>query len=226
MVDESGDRLRLIGVNAPDEGECLHTEASVRLAELLTLPHTVDDDVETRDRFGRRLVYVTVTERETSILVNEAMVAEGLAFPIHAGDDRRHEERLFAARDTARTEGTGFWDPSACGNGALVVLEITAVSHDPPGPDTEDLDGEYVTIGNPGPVTVGLGGWSVRDESTANRFHFPGDAELAAGAEVTVTSGAGAFGFGLETPVWNNDGDTVMVLDPSGRVSALADVAG
>jgi len=71
-----GQRVRLLGVNAPELGRCLSDAARARLNELV-LNKTIRLTEEKRDTYGRRmgLVYIGDT------LVNEVMLKEGYARP-------------------------------------------------------------------------------------------------------------------------------------------------
>ena len=69
---KSGDRVRLLGVNAPEKGLCGSTEAAQKLTELVE-NKIISLEEEKRDEYGRRmgLVYVGNT------LVNLEMVKTG-----------------------------------------------------------------------------------------------------------------------------------------------------
>lgn len=222
LEDAEGTRYRLIGINAPDAPECLADEATDRLAELIEPGVALTTDVESEDQFERRLVYVHARpdgERtDGNGLINRRMVAEGLALAIHSQPNQVYEELLFAAQAEARNSRRGMWAQDACGSGPIARVEVSEVVWNPPGPDEDALDLEYVVLVNDAEDPVDLTGWIVRDESTQNRFTFPDGFVLGPGEEVTVTSGNGELGFGMDTPIWNNSGDTVLVLDDQGRI--------
>ncbi len=90
----------------------------------------------------------------------------------------------------------------------------------PDGPDEDDLNGEFVVLGNQA-AEIDLTGWTVRDESSANRYALPDGFTLAEGAGVTIHTGCGEdtatdLYWCADQPVWNNDGDTALLLDPVG----------
>lgn len=70
----NGDRVRLLGTNTPELGDCYAPESVEKLKRLI-LNKPVRITEEKRDAYGRRmgLVYVGVT------LVNEVMIQEGYA---------------------------------------------------------------------------------------------------------------------------------------------------
>jgi endonuclease YncB( thermonuclease family) len=71
-----GDRVRLLGVNAPETGRCGSAEAAAELSKLIS-GKSVRIEEEKRDTYGRRmgLVYVGST------LVNQSMLSAGWARP-------------------------------------------------------------------------------------------------------------------------------------------------
>jgi micrococcal nuclease len=133
-------------------------------------------------------------------------------------------DRLEAAQREAKESQLGLWAPEACGPRAEASLDVVAMEHDPPGNENDNLNDEWVMIRNDGDTLVDLTGWTIRDESASNRFSFPSGFALAPGESVTIHSGCGQdFGTFLHwcsvgAAIWNNDGDTVFVLDPSGNI--------
>lgn len=208
-----GVEYRLIGINAPDRGECLAEAAAGRLEELVEEGVVFETDAELEDQFGRRLVYAYAGD----LFVNERLVEEGLALGLHSEPNSFATDRIFSAMERAVSARVGLWDPEACGGGTVTSLEIVEVQADPRGPDEDHLSEEYVVLENTGTAVLDLTGWSVRDESTRNRYRFPDGFALPPGERVTITSGSGPFGFGTDSPIWNNAGDTVFVVDPRGR---------
>ncbi|CAN5890695.1 hypothetical protein BH23ACT5_BH23ACT5_03410 [soil metagenome] len=206
-------RYRLIGINAPERDECLADTARDRLSELVAGAVVITHDSEETDHHGRDLVYVHAGDT----FVNAMLVSEGLAIAVHSPPNSAHTPALFEAMDRARSAGVGLWDMTSCGSGSVAPIEIVEVEHDPPGNDADNLEAEYVVVANTGTEPVDLTGWTIRDESTVNRYFFPEGTMLQPGASLTVSSGDGPFGFGLGTPVWNNDGDTVYLVDDQGR---------
>lgn len=206
-------RIRMIGINAPEQGECLADVARSRLAELLSGgPFTLVNDIEPVDHFDRQLRYVYLG----SELVNATMAAEGLVLARAFEPNTSRQDTLEAAEQTARDGGLGIWDPGACGS-ETAALAITHIEADPPGPD---LEGEYLEIAN-ADSEVDLTGWSIRDESSQNRFEFPPGTRLGAGDRLRVYSGCGSNTVDVlhwcsSSPIWDNAGDTAFLVTPTG----------
>ncbi len=215
--------VRLIGINAPEAGECWADEATATLSNVLgsgTL--RLERDRTDTDRYGRLLRYAWAGD----VLVNEVMVAEGAAIARRFEPDTARAERLEAAQASARDRRLGLWDPGACGRADEGRLEFSAIDADPPGDDTLDLNGESVTLTNVGLEPVELGGWTVKDESSSHRYVFGPGTVVAPGASIVVRSGCGAdtadevFWCQTGSAIWNNRGDTAFLLDPSGNIAA------
>jgi competence protein ComEC len=101
--------------------------------------------------------------------------------------------------------------------GALAIAEVHA---DAEGTERENLDDEYVVFENAGDDPLDLSGWTVEDEA-GRTYTFPDGYVLGAGETVTLRTGAGTdtdsdLYWGSDSPVWNNDGDTVIVRNSDG----------
>jgi micrococcal nuclease len=121
VVDVGGRResVRLIGIDTPevhvDAGEapeCFGPEASAAAADLLPPGTTVrlSRDVVGRDDYGRLLAYVELAD---GTMVNEALVARGVAVPLSIAPNTAHAARFVAAATAAEAAGLGLW--AACG---------------------------------------------------------------------------------------------------------------
>jgi hypothetical protein len=92
-----------------------------------------------------------------------------------------------------------------------------------------DCKNEVVSITNTGDSELDLGGWKLRDRSTAKPYVFASGTLLAPGALVHVRSGPGAAKpapgeLAWKTAnVWNNRGDTAYLEDPGGTVISSKD---
>ncbi|MFC6835302.1 MBL fold metallo-hydrolase [Halomarina ordinaria] len=106
----------------------------------------------------------------------------------------------------------------ADGEGALSVATIHA---DAAGDDRENLNDEYVVFENTGEASLDLSGWTVSDEA-GKTYTVPEGVDLAPDERVTLRTGSGSDGSGdlywnAGSPVWNNDGDTVVVERDNGQ---------
>ncbi len=222
--DGREERVRLIGINAPEQGECLADEARSTLRELVNGREIVlERDVEDADQFGRLLRYVWAD----GSLANAELVRRGLAIATTFAPNTGRQDALEEAEELARTQRAGIWDPAACGPPIDAQLEVVEVQPDPPGRDEENLNGEYVVIRNNGPAQD-MGGLVLRDGSTVNRYGFPDGFVLGAGSAVTVHVGCGEdtatdLYWCASGPVLNNGGDEILVVTPEGGILAAFD---
>ena len=223
-VDGVPERIRLIGIDAPEVGEC-QADRSTEALEVLLLFATdivLVADRTDRDRYGRLLRYVEAD----GVSVNEALVRYGLALSRPYPPDTARQDALDRAQTTAESEQLGLWNPGACGTPSTASLAVTAIEANPPGDDTQALTQEYVEITNTGSQSVDLTGWGVKDNSASHRYLFPAGFVLTPGAAVRLRTGCGVDGtadlYWCESgsAVWNNAGDTVFVLDPNGNIVA------
>jgi len=96
-------------------------------------------------------------------------------------------------------------------------LVVSDLHVDPADDDRKNLAAEYVEFRNAGDEALDLSGYTIRDEAGAE-FAVPDGFVLAPGARVRLHTGAGEstatdLYWDAGAPVWNNDGDTVVVLD-------------
>lgn len=215
--------VRLVGINAPESGECLSARAAARLAALVAGgPVRLERDESDRDQYQRLLRHVYAGGR----WVNEALVGAGLAVSRAYPPDTNRQAGLDAAQARAQAAGRGQWAPDACGPATTARITVGAVRTDPPGDESVTPNEEWIEVVNAGGRAVDLTGWGVRDESASNRFSFPAGFRLGPGATVRIRTGCGADGArelhwcSRGSAVWNNDGDTVFVTDPNGNVVA------
>lgn len=110
----SGDRVRLLQIDAPEAGEeCYAGRATAELARLVPrgarVGLEVDTELEERDRYGRLLRYVHVGRTN----VNVELVRRGAATPyFYDGERGAYARSLLAALAEARRARRGMW--SAC----------------------------------------------------------------------------------------------------------------
>lgn len=221
IVDVAGTehRVRLIGINAPETDECFGSEATTHLeSRLLDRQVTLVADIEPTDQYDRLLRYVYLN----GSLINEEMVAGGYAMARSYQPNTARQSALRAAEEAARKAELGLWAKSACA--ADSDLTIDHVEADAPGPDDENLNGEWIRIANGGDDPQTLDGWSIRDAESVNRFDLPDGIRLEAGDDLTIFTGCGeATASGIfwcsPGPVWNNRGDVAFLLDPDGRIA-------
>lgn len=158
------ERVRIIGINAPERDECLADGATAALRRLVAGAEVeLVADRSDRDRYGRLLRYVEVGGEDVGV----ALVRGGHAVVRVSEPDTARVAPLRAAEAEARDGRRGLWDPAACGapvDGAG-GMRVVGLRLDAEGDDSQNLNDEWVEIGNEGSASVDLTGWRVRDES-------------------------------------------------------------
>jgi len=217
-IEGSEEEIRLLGVNTPESDECFARQArGATTAMLEGTPLTVET-VGERDQFGRLLGYAYVG----GILVNRELLDGGYALALDTDHPRRVE--FLDAETAAFAAGLGLWALDACGAPEPNPPLLIEIEPDPPGPDEDDLNGEWVLLSGNGVSVLDLTGWVLRDESSQNRYRFPDGFLLRPGEGVAVFTGCGpdapeVLHWCADGPVWNNGGDAALLLDPAGNVA-------
>ena len=112
--------LRLIGMDTPETKDprkpvqCFGREASARAEELLSGGRVrigEDPTQDTRDKYGRLLVYVYIQD---GTLYNQKMIQDGYAHEYTYQVPYQLQRKFQAAERQAREQGRGFWSPSTC----------------------------------------------------------------------------------------------------------------
>jgi micrococcal nuclease len=106
---ENGDRIRLLGIDAPEIGEPFSQEAKLTLEDMLLGKHvTIEKDVLwNKDKYGRLLRYVFLDEK----LINCEMVRLGLAKNL-ADEASKYYNCFLKAEEEAREKKVGIWSSS------------------------------------------------------------------------------------------------------------------
>lgn len=207
--------VRLLDINSPELDECYGQPAKEALVELIegrTIGLATEPEL---DQFDRVLARAVVN----GVYVNLAMVSTGNSLVVSDGSS--DHQTLIEAEEAARASEIGLWAGDVCGAvGPRATLEITSIDY-APGAD----DNESVTIDNVGADPIDLAGFVLRDESSVNRFEFP-EITLEPGRELAVVRGCEDGGdetipWCTDQPIWNNEGDTALLLDRVGRIVAI-----
>lgn len=219
-VDGTVERVRLIGINTPETGECFADEARDALADLVANRQVhLEQDTSERDQYGRLLAYVSADGEH----VNAALVRGGFAIARPYPPDTARADELASAQTAAQQAGAGMWGADGCASDVDAGGIALSVQADAPGDDSTNLNGEWVDIRNTGDGPLDLSGWTVKDESASHRYVFAAGTNVASGATLRLYSGCGQdtaterYWCMTNSAVWNNSGDTAFLLDPDGR---------
>ena len=182
-------------------------------------------DRNERDRHGRLLAYVWLVrpqagtpEQQRTHLLNARLLLAGMAEVMTIAPNDKYAALFRLMEGEARQAQRGQWQgvvPPALPSGALSITDL-------------DLSEETVTLTNGGSAVVDLSGWVLVSEVGNQRFSVPAGTALAPGASLTVVSGPRAVVarerlLWTNSRIWNDAGDTAVLLDAAGReVARLA----
>ena len=218
---ESGEYVRLVGINAPEKGQLYYEEAKSRLEELVQGKRVVlKEDFEDRDKYGRLLRYVYVEGN----LVNVQLVREGYAKP-YLLQNVKHKSKIQKAWENCLKE-----DLNLCGLGEKcdnTCIGISYINWNAQGNDCQNLNDEYLIFKNFCNISCDLTNWRISDRGY-NSYTIP-NFTLEAYDKVIIYSGEGKNtknklywnNSGKEcNAIWNNDceGDTVYLINPKGEI--------
>lgn len=106
-----GIRVRLIGIDTPESGNCYSKESTNKLKELVEGKNvSIEKDVLEKDKYGRLLAYLYIN----NTFVNENMVREGYAKILTIPPDIKYVEKFTKAQNEAREEKLGLWADTVC----------------------------------------------------------------------------------------------------------------
>lgn len=113
IIIERDIEVRLIGINAPESGECYFEESRQGLTNLIQGKKVyLKKDISGKDDFGRLLRYVFLpsnNEYQDEIFVNRYVLEEGLADIRPLSQDREYRRLLTSSRNQALTSLKGMW---------------------------------------------------------------------------------------------------------------------
>lgn len=108
---EDGTRVRYIGMDTPEAGDCFGQEAARENRKLVEGKRVrLETDVQKLDKYSRLLAYVFVDE----IFVNEELVRRGVAQVLTYPPDVKYTEKFVAAQEEAKNKNAGLWDQTSC----------------------------------------------------------------------------------------------------------------
>ena len=117
-----GQRVRLIGIDAPEIGNECSDEATQALGSLISGQIVyLEMDVSDTDSYDRLLRYVFVND----ILVNYELVSQGFAYAEEYPPDLAHSVDLAAAEDSADLNRRGCLWGVSCPSGTYVFIAFT-----------------------------------------------------------------------------------------------------
>ncbi len=195
----NGERIRLIGINAPELDDYFGKDAKEFLSKMVEGKNVyLEHDLRLKDDFERTLAFVFVDGRN----VNVEMVRNGFAHTFEVNKISKYVKELKEAEAMAMERQVGIWKRSNISCIKLLDLKVYGE--------------EKVVLKNNCNFSIQLENWSLKDESN-NRFVFPNylfkEGEII---EIYSTNMSSKFSFRKKFPIWNREGDTLFLRDSFG----------
>lgn len=221
-------RVRMAGINAPERGTCGAREARLLLKRIENRPVRVSAAHLDSVGVNNRPIRFVHTRAGPWVDMSHDLLRLGHATWMPHIKEPANSRLYHRTARRAAAKGHGIWNNTACGYGPQqnAKLELSVRSN-PPGPDRNNLNGEYVRIRNTGTKTVHLGGWSLRDSFPRPLYHFVRGTKVPPGKTLFLHVGSGADRplrkyWGLKHPRFRNAarrgamGDGAYLYDPHG----------
>jgi len=142
------------------------------------------------------------------------------ADPIEPGSDKPiSQRRTYQLSGSGSTSETSTTNPTTT-QSQVRSLALANVHADAEGRDGDNLNDEYIILSNTGDSTLDLSGWTIAD-SAGHTYQVPAGVTLESEETLTIRTGSGSdtdseLYWGASSPIWNNDGDTVIVTTDDG----------
>ncbi len=223
LVLTNGEKIRLIGINAPESDQPYGIEATRALTHLTegkTL--TFKNDKNEKDAYGRTLSYLYSGD----VFVNEKMVQDGLALVETVPPNDTYEGLFMEAELAAQKNCQGLWEGLCIrGTSTNSCLDISQINADAKGDDAKNLNDEWIKFSNVCPEDIPLDGYLLKDRSASNSYFFK-NISILANSTLTLYSGCGEdtpYHIYWQCPekrsaVWNNSNDEGYLYDKFGKL--------
>ncbi|MBI2013808.1 MAG: thermonuclease family protein [Candidatus Colwellbacteria bacterium] len=104
VVIESGNSVRLLGIDADERGHICYDAAKTRLEELVLMKQVhLESDIEDSDQYGRFLRYIFVGDAN----INLKLVEEGMAIALFYQPNTKYRQEIALAEQQAKQNRTG-----------------------------------------------------------------------------------------------------------------------
>lgn len=202
---EAGQKVRLLGINSPEENEFYYQNAKDRLEKLVEGKLVkLETSSEDKDRYGRLLRYIFVDDT----FINLQLVKEGYATVYIVSPDEKYYLEFKKAEKEAKESKLGLWGTS----GFSSCVNITEFHY---------TGEEYVNFQNNCGYAIKMDKWEIKDEATHiyifKAFVFNSNSSFALFTGFGDDT-ADKLYWNSKTAIWNNAGDTLFLRDDKGSL--------
>ena len=152
---EDGRKIRLMGIDAPEEGEYLYDEVREVLEDTIK-GKKVGLECFGKDIYGRYLCYVFLGRN----LINLELVKKGFA-KVEKDYSHKFYKEFLQAEEGAKKNFLGIWK----GSKFSPCIKVEVFHYNARGNDNENLNDEYFILKNICNFSVPMNGWKISDES-------------------------------------------------------------
>lgn len=206
---ESGEKVRLLGINTPEKGEKYYAEAKNFLEEYIsneTIQLEYGD--EKFDKYNRILAYIHFNEEN----INLKIVEEGFATPYFPSGKDVHYYEFSDAWNACLDSNKNLCEKSQNSCSACIILKEF------------DYYDEEIIFSNSCNFSCSLDKWKIKDEGR-KEYTFE-NFILEGGENVRIIVGSGNnddsnLFWENETSVWTSSGDTLFLRDEKGKLILL-----
>lgn len=200
---ESGEWIRLLGINSPEDNERYYQEAKDMLKGLVEGKKVrLESGPDDKDKYDRLLRYIFVDRT----FVNAQLLKGGYATAYIVNPDEKYYFELKKAEKEAKDEKLGLWGTSSSGK-CIQIKEFQYSGE------------ESVTFQNNCDYSINLDGWNVKDEATHiyifKNFVLNADSTFTLYTSSGKDTGTDLY-WNSKTAIWNNAGDTLFMRDNNG----------
>ena len=229
IVTEKGERIRVLGVDAPEKGEEFYNEAK-EFTKHFVLGKAVTlfiCEEKSEDKYGRTLADVVTLEGKNlgSELVKNGFAKSYIIPPC----GKKFADEIQNLENISRRNGIGIWSVTGSQekfSNEVGVEEIeeflilTEAHPDAMGNDNNNPNGEYMVFKNVGTKTINFTNLILRDRQN-HEYVFPYFL-LSPGKSFTIYTGIGKntdtkLYMNHDKSIWNNSGDTISIFTPGGK---------
>lgn len=215
----NGEKVRLIGINAPESGQPYADKAKTYLESLLATPVVkLTTDTQEQDQYGRILAYAYTAEDRD---INLQMVEEGYAVVETVPPNVSKADIFTQAQELARINCRGIWEGlcSPSDSSCIQISEINQKARD------NDKNTEWIEFSNTCAMTQSLNGYLLKDSSASNSYTF-GNIALGSKKTVKLYTGCGVdseASLYWQCPersnfIWNDDHDRAYLYSSEGKL--------
>jgi micrococcal nuclease len=202
---ESGEHVRMLGINTPEKGEKYYYEAKEFLEkEILNKTVNLKFGKEKKDLYNRTLAYVFLQEKN----VNKKMISNGFANPYFPSGKDSYYSSFFEEWKNCVKKNLNICENSQeiCAN-CISLQEI-------------NYNKQKIVLKNICGINCNLTSWEIKDEGR-KKFIFP-EFILESNREIAIIVGKnqteGTLLWKRGDYVWTKTGDTIFLRDKEKKV--------